>query len=490
MLHFTRLMTRGVQLLLILVGLLLAASISVEHVQAHENEIKPQPQPQNLYKSLLEGQRILKNREYIKPKQPTVYLTFDDGPSHLTSQVLDILQAEGVKATFFALGSLAESQPKIIQRIVREGHALGNHTLTHEYKQLYSSFDSFWEQVKQSEDIFEKIAGVRPKLLRAPGGTHRNFDAFYFYYLDQAEYLVYDWNVDSGDSRRRNVPAQEIVATVKASQLAHELNVLLHDGTGHEETVKALPEIIRYYKELGYTFAPLSQQVKPLQFSLGQPKWERTHSVSVHERLVASIAKRSATQERLAKLDQKLEELNQKSEELNQKLEELDQEQEDHLAYQGQVSVVESQEAREQLIHPALTLRFGSEKLQLTADRYELRDGRFHVPLRQFVETMGGQVAWNQEDKVATVRYGFRVIEYHINERMMKTFNPGEQVRTAYLAEMSIRDGTIMIPLRTTAVLLKNRVADYTVTSSKREVYVQMHKNSYLAYMQIGRLST
>jgi peptidoglycan/xylan/chitin deacetylase (PgdA/CDA1 family) len=476
MLHFTRLMTRGAQLLLILVGLLLAASISVEHVQAHENEIKPQPQPQNLYKSLLEGQRILKNREYVKPQQPTVYLTFDDGPSHLTPQVLDILKAEGVKATFFALGSLAESQPKIIQRIVREGHALGNHTLTHEYKQLYSSFDSFWEQVKQSEDIFEKIAGVRPKLLRAPGGTHRNFDAFYFYYLDQAEYLVYDWNVDSGDSRRRNVPAQEIVATVKASQLAHELNVLLHDGTGHEETVKALPEIIRYYKQLGYTFAPVSAQVKPLQFSLGQPKWERVYSVSLHERLVASIAKHSATQARLAELDQKLEE--------------LDQEQEAHLAYQGQISVEESQAAREQLIHPALTLRFGSEKLQLTADRYELRDGRFHVPLRQFVETMGGQVAWNQENKVATVRYGFRVIEYHINERMMKMFTPGEQARTAYLAEMSIRDGSIMIPLRTTAVLLKNRVADYTVTSSNREVYVQMHKKSFLAYIQIGRLST
>ncbi|MNP81499.1 hypothetical protein D3C76_1798710 [compost metagenome] len=64
-----------------------------------------------------------------------------------------------------------------------------------------------------------------------------------------------DWNVDSRDATRQGVPAEEIVAAVKKSPLKHQLTVLMHDGAGHGETVKALPEIIAYYKEQGYAFA-------------------------------------------------------------------------------------------------------------------------------------------------------------------------------------------------------------------------------------------
>jgi len=255
-------------------------------------ETKP-VDPREVYARLAAGDRTGGDpgtgRRYAAPERPTVYLTFDDGPSKWTPKVLDILKEYEVPATFFVLGSLAEAQEETVRRIVREGHALGNHTYDHKYKDLYGSFASFWEQVQRTGVILERIAGEPVTLLRAPGGTASNFDAFYFYYLEKAGYSVHDWNVDSGDSKRKGVPAAEIVANVKRAQLTHEMNVLLHDGAGHEESVKALPEIIRYFQDKGYRFAALSEDVKPIAFKVGKPKWGRSVDAKEHEKLLALV---------------------------------------------------------------------------------------------------------------------------------------------------------------------------------------------------------
>jgi peptidoglycan/xylan/chitin deacetylase (PgdA/CDA1 family) len=129
------------------------------------------------------------------------------------------------------------------------------------------------------------LAGFYPRLIRAPGGTSTNFDAFYFYYLEQAGYIVMDWNVDSGDSTRRNVPASEIIQNVKKAPLRHEMNVLIHDGGGHYASVQALKEIIRYFKNNGYTFAPLTSEVKPMQFPVVATKWKRNVSFARFQEL-------------------------------------------------------------------------------------------------------------------------------------------------------------------------------------------------------------
>ena len=211
---------------------------------------------QELYQKLKLGKRLQGEKTYETPEQPTVYLTFDDGPSKLTGQVLDILKKENVKATFFELGEQAQAHPELVKRVVQEGHTLGNHSYNHVYKELYSDFQTFWEQIQRSEDVFADIAGIRPQIVRAPGGTYTNFDAYYYYLMDQAGYTVVDWNVDSGDSKRAHVPVNEIWQTVKESPLDHEINILFHDGSGHESTVEVLPQVISYYKNLGYAFAP------------------------------------------------------------------------------------------------------------------------------------------------------------------------------------------------------------------------------------------
>ncbi|BFH11413.1 polysaccharide deacetylase [Paenibacillus melissococcoides] len=210
----------------------------------------------------------------VEEKKPdkVVYLTFDDGPSVHTKDVLDILAKEQVKATFFVLGQNAKRDQEMVKTIAEAGHAIGNHSYNHEYKELYGSFREFWRQIRETGKVLEDILGYEPQLVRAPGGTAMNFDKQYFELMQQAGYLVYDWHVDSGDSKRRGVPAKEIASSVKQGALLKETVVLMHDGSGHGETVKALPEIIRYYKDI---------RTKAIRSACCRRRWSRFSFMSL-----------------------------------------------------------------------------------------------------------------------------------------------------------------------------------------------------------------
>lgn len=257
-----------------------------------------------LYKTLSSGKRI--PLDPPAPSSPadssdgglTVYLTFDDGPSKLTPEVLDILRQEEVKATFFEVGELARLRPEIVKRVVAEGHALGNHSYNHVYKELYGSYGGFWNQIGRTEDILRQITGIRTSLLRPPGGSYTNFDSFYFYLLEQAGYRVFDWNVDSSDATGRGVPAESIEKAVKKAPLKNRMVVLMHDGAGHEETVKALPAIIRHFKENGYRFEKLDSEASPVQFRLGKVKWQRTMGSDQFAKLLDASLKHAALYEK------------------------------------------------------------------------------------------------------------------------------------------------------------------------------------------------
>lgn len=97
-----------------------------------------------------------------------VYLTFDDGPSKLTDEILSILEEQQIKATFFVLGEHARKSPEIIYRTAEAGHVIGNHTYNHEYNELYESFTAFWGQIKETEEILREITGSRTSLVRLP----------------------------------------------------------------------------------------------------------------------------------------------------------------------------------------------------------------------------------------------------------------------------------------------------------------------------------
>jgi peptidoglycan-N-acetylglucosamine deacetylase len=394
-----------------------------------------------VYEQLQSGQRVQEEKEYTTPELPTVYLSFDDGPSVHTPQILDILKQEGVQATFFVLGEHAERHPEWVKRITDEGHALGNHTFNHEYRELYSSYEQFWGQVNRTEETIQAITGLRTSLLRAPGGTYTNFDPFYFYYLDQAGYTVYDWNVDSGDARRANVPTEEIVRNVTGSKLHHEAHVLMHDGPGHQNTVEALPEIIRHYREQGYVFATLDMDVKPVMFSYKNSRWNRPMvSTQQFERSLALSEARAGSLPVVVKSPPSF--------------------------------VLAEEIVLEEAPAPDLTLKLPNRLASLEASSYELKNGRLIVPLRVLVEEMGGRVTWDGERRTAIVEYGAVRLEYRLGDMQLVVLRNGRVTEVIYLPEMALKEGSVYVPLRDTVERLGERIEDYELGEDRSEVNI------------------
>lgn len=189
--------------------------------------------------------------------QKVVYLTFDDGPEpENTPAVLDILKQNGIKATFFVVGNQVEKYPEILRRIYLEGHAVGNHSYNHVYRELYQSPNSYFSQLRHTDEIIKKTIGVRPRISRAPGGSAGSFTKDYWETLKKLGYTEVGWNVSSGDasSAKASGIINNIVAQMENKHLWSHATLLMHDGRGHAETVKALPSIIKYYKDRQFEF--------------------------------------------------------------------------------------------------------------------------------------------------------------------------------------------------------------------------------------------
>lgn len=185
------------------------------------------------------------------------YLTFDDGPEGKnTPAILDILKKEGVKGTFYVIGNQCSSYPQILMRMLDEGHAIGNHSYSHDYDVLYPYVDNFMQELYKTEKILLDTVGFRPLIVRAPGGTCGMFTSAYYPALKAAGYVEHDWNVCIDDSIGGHPTAADFVQKVReqtASGISSAI-VLMHCTYGKEETVKALPEIIQLLRERGYAF--------------------------------------------------------------------------------------------------------------------------------------------------------------------------------------------------------------------------------------------
>lgn len=199
------------------------------------------------------------------------YLTFDDGPDDVnTPAILDILKAEGVPATFYVIGRNIEAHPDILKRIHDENHAIGNHSYSHDNAAVYASPEAFLAEMEQTDDIIFQQIGMRPLIIRAPGGTASGqFSDAYWAPLAASGYVEHDWNVDPGDAAGSGAPAADLVART-SEQLMQEHTqqtaiLLLHSAAGCDATVEALPEIIRLLKEQGYTFGVITPMTPTLR---------------------------------------------------------------------------------------------------------------------------------------------------------------------------------------------------------------------------------
>ena len=192
-------------------------------------------------------------------QEPVAYLTFDDGPDdNNTIAILDILKAEGVHGTFYVTGQMSEAHPDVLRRIFDEGHAIGNHSYDHNYRDLYASKDNFLAQLRHTDAIIYSILGVRPLIVRAPGGTVGMFQDDFYTALDENGYVEHDWNVCTNDAtgERPNAARQlyYVDSQTQGGMKDGAALVLMHCAGGKEETVKALPDIIHLLRDKGYRF--------------------------------------------------------------------------------------------------------------------------------------------------------------------------------------------------------------------------------------------
>ncbi len=202
----------------------------------------------------------------------TVYLTFDDGPSQRTYEILDILAEQEVKATFFVIGADDDFSKQAMKDIVRQGHTLAMHTYSHQYKKIYTSVEAYLDDMYQIFTLIKETTGVTPTHFRFAGGSVNSYNLQIYQDLIsemlRRGFIPFDWNVSSGDASSSILPTNTIINNVLSGVgKTTRAVVLMHDSYYRTTTVRALPAIISTLKEQGYSFDKLTPQTKPVLFA-------------------------------------------------------------------------------------------------------------------------------------------------------------------------------------------------------------------------------
>ena len=216
------------------------------------------------------------------PPEKWVCLTFDDGPSKTTSAVLEALNNAGVKATFFVVATgYNEKYLPLLAEASAAGHQIALHSASHEYSDIYRGSDAYWQDIallKQRVRPYINAESIR--YLRFPGGSTNTVSRRYGgkglmkqlkSEVEQKGYQWVDWNVCAEDATASHPDAAQILRNIRRDAEGHDLCVvLLHDTKATGQTVKALPDIIQWFREQGYTFCTVAQ-MQAVKDEVSQP---------------------------------------------------------------------------------------------------------------------------------------------------------------------------------------------------------------------------
>jgi peptidoglycan/xylan/chitin deacetylase (PgdA/CDA1 family) len=219
-----------------------------------KNKIKDKEKPQN-------------NGIYSGKK---VYLTFDDGPSTYTADILDILADYEIKATFFVTGKTDKQSKKLYKRIVEEGHTLGMHSYSHIYGKIYNSIEDFDKDFTKLWKLLYDTTGNKPSIFRFPGGSdnlvNKNGMDKFIRYLNEASITYYDWNVVNGDATGVVYTKEQLIDNVLEGVTKKDTSiVLMHDAQTKKTTVDSLPGLLNILIAEDAQILPIDKDTKPIQ---------------------------------------------------------------------------------------------------------------------------------------------------------------------------------------------------------------------------------
>ncbi|MFT4414125.1 polysaccharide deacetylase family protein [Fredinandcohnia humi] len=197
-----------------------------------------------------------------------VYLTFDDGPTKYTNDILDILKKHDVQATFFLLDANIKKFPKTVKRIIAEGHSVGCHGVTHRIDMFFMSPETALNEIKTCNDSIIASTGFSSKLYRVPFGSYPYMKQPYRDALADEGYIMWDWNIDSYDWKTNS--SQLVVKNIKEQIIPFENGtispvLLMHDKL---VTSKALDSIILLLKEKDFQLVRILETSQPVQFKM------------------------------------------------------------------------------------------------------------------------------------------------------------------------------------------------------------------------------
>jgi len=206
----------------------------------------------------------------IKPvicveEKKIAYLTFDDGPSSTTCDILNVLEKYHVKATFFVLGcTITEEGKECLKAMVEQGHAIGIHTYSHSHKKIYASVEAYLDDFYQDYELIYEITGVKVNIFRFPWGSTTSYNKGIrkelFAEMERRGFTYYDWNVSAEDSVGKPTTYRIKKNIMKDLERFKFPIILMHDSSINELTAITLPDIIDSIIEKGYTFDTLNHK--------------------------------------------------------------------------------------------------------------------------------------------------------------------------------------------------------------------------------------
>ena len=196
-----------------------------------------------------------------KSEEKIAYITFDDGPTLNTPEIVDTLEKYGAKATFFVLEERIVRYPDFIKKIHYTKNAIGLHGVSHS-EAIYQSPDSPLQEMEKANKALVNVLGKGSRLVRVPFGSAYRLTKEQAQILKNHDYVIWDWNVDPRDSVGEIIP-ERVMANLRLGleKSKGDAVILLHD---RKSTAKMLPYMLEYLKKEGYLMLPLSEGDKAI----------------------------------------------------------------------------------------------------------------------------------------------------------------------------------------------------------------------------------